>query len=53
MNNLLETVKVVLSTTTTRWLSLIESLPEDLLSQPFILGSGPWHPYFQDHDVSK
>jgi hypothetical protein len=21
--------------------------------QPFILGSGPWRPYFKDHDVSK
>jgi hypothetical protein len=33
MNNLLETVKAVLSTTTTRWLSLAESLPEDLLAR--------------------
>jgi len=30
MNNLLETVKAVLSTTTTRWSSLTESLPEYL-----------------------
>src|SRR6266704_6435754 len=33
MNNLLETVKAVLSTTTTHWLSLTESLPEDLLTR--------------------
>jgi hypothetical protein len=33
MNNLLDTVKAVLSTTTMRWLSLIESLPEDLLTR--------------------
>ena len=33
MNNLLETVKAVLSTTTTRWLSLTESLPQDLLAR--------------------
>lgn len=33
MNNLLETVKAVLSTTTTRWLSLTQSLPEDLLAR--------------------
>jgi len=33
MNNILETVKAVLSTTNTRWLSLIESLPEDLLAR--------------------
>ena len=33
MNNLLETVKAVLSTTTTHWLSLVESLPEDLLTR--------------------
>jgi len=33
MNNLLETVKVVLSTTTTHWLSLTENLPEDLLAR--------------------
>jgi DinB family protein len=26
---------------------------ERALMQPFILGSGPWRPYFQDHDVSK
>jgi hypothetical protein len=31
MNNLLETVKAVLSTTPIRWSSLTESLPEDLL----------------------
>ena len=33
MNNLLETVKAVLSTTTTYWLSLTESVPEDLLAR--------------------
>jgi hypothetical protein len=33
MSNLLETVKVVLSTTTTRWSSLTESLPRDLLAR--------------------
>ena len=33
MNNLLETVKAVLSTTTIHWLSLTESLPEDLLAR--------------------
>ncbi len=33
MNNLLETAKAVLSTTTIRWSSLIESLPEDLLAR--------------------
>ena len=33
MNNLLETVKAILSTTTTRWLSLTDSLPEDLLAR--------------------
>ena len=33
MNNLLETVKAVLSTTTTHWLSLTENLPEDLLAR--------------------
>ena len=33
MNNLLETVKAVLSTTTTRWSSLAESLPEDVLAR--------------------
>lgn len=26
---------------------------ERAMMQPFILGSGPWRPYFQDHDVSK
>lgn len=26
---------------------------ERALMQPFILGSGPWRPYFQDHDLSK
>ncbi len=26
---------------------------ERAIMQPFILGSGPWRPYFQDHDVSK
>jgi len=25
---------------------------ERALMQPFILGCGPWHPFFQDHDVS-
>ena len=33
MNDLLETVKAVLSTTTTRWSSLTESLPQDLLAR--------------------
>src|SRR5947207_10073824 len=33
MNNLLEAVKAVLSTTTTHWLNLAESLPEDLLAR--------------------
>ena len=33
MNNLLETVKAVLSTTTTHWLSLTESVTEDLLAR--------------------
>jgi len=33
MNNLLETVKAVLSTTTTHWMNLTESLPEDLLAR--------------------
>jgi hypothetical protein len=33
MNDLLETVKAVLSTTTTRWLSLTESVPENLLAR--------------------
>jgi hypothetical protein len=33
MNNLLETVKAVLATTTTRWSSMIETLPEDLLTR--------------------
>lgn len=33
MNNLLDTVKAVLSSTTTRWSSLTESLPEDLLAR--------------------
>ncbi|MGZ3611368.1 MAG: DinB family protein [Ktedonobacteraceae bacterium] len=33
MNNLLETVKAVLSSTTTHWLSLTENLPEDLLAR--------------------
>ena len=33
MNNLLETVKAILSTTTTRWLSLTDSLPEDMLAR--------------------
>ena len=33
MSNLVETVKVVLSTTTTRWSSLTESLPRDLLAR--------------------
>ena len=46
MSSLLDTVKAVLSTTTTHWLSLIESLP-------LILGSGPWRPLFQDHDASR
>lgn len=26
---------------------------ERAIMQPFILGSGPWRPYFQDHDVSN
>lgn len=26
---------------------------EQALMQPFILNSGPWRPYFQDHDLSK
>ena len=26
---------------------------ERALMQPFILDSGPWRPYFQDHDLSK
>jgi DinB family protein len=26
---------------------------ERAIMQPFILGSGPWRPFFQDHDVSK
>lgn len=26
---------------------------EQALMQPFILGSGPWRPYFRDHDLSK
>ena len=26
---------------------------ERAILQPLILGSGPWRPYFQDHDVSK
>ncbi len=26
---------------------------EQALMQPFILNSGPWRPYFQDHDVSR
>jgi DinB superfamily len=26
---------------------------ERAIMQPFILGSGPWRRYFQDHDVSK
>jgi hypothetical protein len=26
---------------------------ERAMIQPFILGSGPWRPYFQDHDASK
>lgn len=26
---------------------------ERAMMQPFILGSGPWRIYFQDHDVSK
>ena len=46
MNKLLETVKAVLSTSTIHWLSLTESLP-------LIPGSGPWRPFFQDHDVSR
>ena len=33
MNNLLESVKTILSTTTLRWLSLAESLPIDLLTR--------------------
>jgi hypothetical protein len=33
MNNLLETVKAVLSTTTTYWMNLTVSLPEDLLAR--------------------
>jgi len=33
MNNLLETVEAVLSTTTIHWLSLTESLTEDLLAR--------------------
>jgi len=33
MSDLLETVKAVLSTTTLRWLSLTDSLPEDLLAR--------------------
>ena len=37
MNNLLETVKAVLSTTTTHWLSLTENLPEDLLARKPLL----------------
>ncbi len=31
MNNLRETVKAVLAKTTTHWLSMTETLPEDLL----------------------
>jgi hypothetical protein len=26
---------------------------ERAMMQPFIMGSGPWRPYFTDHDVSK
>ncbi len=26
---------------------------ERAMMQPLILGSGPWRPYFRDHDVSK
>ncbi len=26
---------------------------ERAILQPFIMGSGPWRPYFQDHDVSQ
>lgn len=26
---------------------------ERALMQPFIVGSGPWRSYFQDHDISK
>ena len=26
---------------------------ERAMMQPFILGSGPWRPFFHDHDVSK
>jgi DinB family protein len=26
---------------------------ERAIMQPFIIGSGPWRPFFQDHDVSK
>ena len=33
MNYLLETVKAILSTTTTHWLSLTDNLPEDLLTR--------------------
>src|SRR5690349_23924157 len=33
MSDLLETVKAVLSTTTTRWLGFTESLPGDLLAR--------------------
>ena len=33
MNNPLESVKSILSTTTLRWLSLTESLPKDLLTR--------------------
>jgi len=33
MNNLLESVKAILSTTTSHWLSLTESLPIDLLTR--------------------
>ena len=46
MNNLFETVKAVLSTTMTHWLSQTKSLP-------LILGSGSWSPFFQDNDVSR
>jgi hypothetical protein len=26
---------------------------ERAILQPFVLGSGPWRPYFKDHDVSQ
>jgi hypothetical protein len=26
---------------------------ERAILQPFVIGSGPWRSYFQDHDVSR